>query len=82
MKGQMSPCMLIPLGVSVGNLEPLPQSDQRHVESAPTPNVKSAPLFHPTPVNEGVYGLTRIFTPLSTYHSVVVYAHLVDVVAY
>ena len=29
-------------------------------------------------VNEGVYGLTQIFTPLSTYHSVVVYAHPVD----
>ena len=26
----------------------------------------------------GVYGLTQIFTPLSAYHLVVVYAHLVD----
>jgi hypothetical protein len=26
----------------------------------------------------GVYGLTRIFTHLSTYHSVLVYVHSVD----
>ena len=26
----------------------------------------------------GVYGLTRIFTPLSTYDLVIFYAHLVD----